>query len=292
MWFGTAQHMQWIPCPVRGASVGPESWAVGGTLLSGGGYAKHSRGSHRLYNFEWRQSSTRAAAQTVHDYRDGVYGDGLIFFQDPLTLDTNVLPKQWAFPGLSEGRADNPFQWGTTLAGVDVVAGGNAKLPLRGVRVPLPTTRAGRVERDELYVPIPEGHTLRFAAWYATASSTAGVYLYPVTHSGGVGAAVRVTPSAPTSVAPTGTTVSSTTHRGVYVSIERTAGAATTVDLYGMRAVLYPTGSVVSTVQGWVGGQGNSGCRFVTHPTYVENTGVGGGQVSFAASFREVGDWL
>lgn len=42
----------------------------------------------------------------------------------------------------------------------------------------------------------------------------------------------------------------------------------------------------------WIGGQGHSGCRFIGKPTYVNNTGVDGGQVSFAASFREVGLWV
>ena len=51
----------------------------------------------------------------------------------------------------------------------------------------------------------------------------------------------------------------------------------------------YPTGSAPLTE--WVGGQGNSGCRFVGSPTYIENTGVNGGQISYAASFKEVGDW-
>lgn len=41
----------------------------------------------------------------------------------------------------------------------------------------------------------------------------------------------------------------------------------------------------------WVGGQGHSGCRFDGEPTYIEYTGVNGGQVGYAATFREVGSW-
>ena len=42
----------------------------------------------------------------------------------------------------------------------------------------------------------------------------------------------------------------------------------------------------------WIGGMGHSGCRFAGKPTYVGNTGVGGGQVSFAATFVGVGSWI
>lgn len=42
----------------------------------------------------------------------------------------------------------------------------------------------------------------------------------------------------------------------------------------------------------WIGGQGHSGCRFATAPSYVTNSGYAGGRIGFAASFTEVGDWV
>ena len=291
MWFGTEEHMRWIPCPVRGASVGPESWGVGGTLLSGGGFVKHSQGSARKYVFEWRSSSSRATAQTVHDFRDGVYGRGLIYFHDPLTYDTNVLPKQWAFPGLSIGRRDNPFLWGTALSGISTPAGA-AGLPVDSVIVPLPAGATGLDNRNAVFVPIPPGFDLRLAAWYHSGVSTAGVYASPVDHTGGVGEGERVPASAPSTARPVGSVFSSDTLRGVWVHVSKTSSEAASVQLYGVRAILYPTSRPVGAVDGWMGGQGHSGCRFEGNPTYVNNTGVGGGQVSFAATFREVGDWL
>lgn len=49
---------------------------------------------------------------------------------------------------------------------------------------------------------------------------------------------------------------------------------------------------VKKAIQGpWQPGLGHSGCRFIGKPTYVANNGVNGGQISFAASFREVGSW-
>lgn len=42
----------------------------------------------------------------------------------------------------------------------------------------------------------------------------------------------------------------------------------------------------------WIGGQGHSGCRFIGKPTEIKYGPFNGGQVGFAASFREVGSWL
>ena len=41
----------------------------------------------------------------------------------------------------------------------------------------------------------------------------------------------------------------------------------------------------------WVGGQGNSGCRFDGDVNMVFHTGLDGGQVEYGAQFREVGSW-
>lgn len=40
----------------------------------------------------------------------------------------------------------------------------------------------------------------------------------------------------------------------------------------------------------WIGGMGHAGCRFNGKPTFSSNTPINGGQVGFAASFREVGN--
>ena len=136
MWFGTEDKMQWIDCPLQGADVSPLGWSAEGTLLNGGGYAKHSWASHRNYVFEWRQSSARRMAQIMHNYRDGVYGRGLIHFVDPLTMDFNVLPKQWAYPALMAGEANNPFLRGTALSTV-ATPNNTFNLPLQSARVVL-----------------------------------------------------------------------------------------------------------------------------------------------------------
>lgn len=41
----------------------------------------------------------------------------------------------------------------------------------------------------------------------------------------------------------------------------------------------------------WLPGSGHSGCKFVGNPTWIANSGVNGGQIGYAATLKEVGDW-
>ncbi|HLS00611.1 MAG TPA: hypothetical protein VK054_01300, partial [Beutenbergiaceae bacterium] len=41
----------------------------------------------------------------------------------------------------------------------------------------------------------------------------------------------------------------------------------------------------------WLPGSGNSGCKFIGNPTWIANSGVNGGQIGYAATLKEVGDW-
>ena len=286
MWFGTEDKMQWIDCPLQGADVSPLGWSAEGTLLNGGGYAKHSWASHRNYVFEWRQSSARRMAQIMHNYRDGVYGRGLIHFVDPLTYDFNILPKQWAYPALMAGEANNPFLRGTAL-GTVATPTNTFNLPIRGAVVSLGSLTGFR-SADSVFIPRPEGHTIHVWAHYGiTGQATAGVYVIPVDDLGVNGTPVRVAPSSLTG-SPVG--VKYSTGRGIRLCVMKTNATTATVNLYGTTARVTPT-TANQTLTEWLGGQGNSGCRFVGSPTYIENTGVNGGQISYAASFKEVGDW-
>ena len=81
---------------------------------------------------------------------------------------------------------------------------------------------------------------------------------------------------------------------GVELWIEKVGVNSATIALKAMTARLQPEFKAPGLIQlgPWIGGQGNSGVEFDGEPTYVNNTGVNGGQVGYTASFREVGDWL
>lgn len=113
---------------------------------------------------------------------------------------------------------------------------------------------------------------------------------------------------------------SSSTVRGIWLFLGKTSSGAGTVDIHGMTARLIKTslsGGVGGLGYGfdpygrwvyggtanysptmaalaagpWTGGMGHSGTRFMAPPTFSTTGPLNGGQVGFAASFREVGSY-
>lgn len=316
LWFGTLDRMTWFRAPTPGADSSPQGWESGGTLLGGGGYQGNSWNSHKVYTYAWPDSSTRQEAQMMKSYADGSYGRGLIYFVDPLIFDQNVLPARWADPSMALDW-DGPSH----VAGVDPTVsvttnGDGLGLPVQSANYNLLNTAAGfRGFEEAVYLPIPTGYTLVLGAFYA-ATGTARVMAAP--HRAGTtpGPTFTSLPQLANNAAANtvGTTFSDVP--GVWLWIGKTATGAGTIRLSALRAKLvastpsgtvglgygldeYGTewyGGVASGIDSyicnerWMGGMGHSGTRFIGKPTYSPNSGVNGGQIGFAASFREVGD--
>lgn len=299
MWFGTEERARWIPAPKSGADATPQSWLASGTLLGGGGYSFSSFGSHRMYAYAWSDASSRRAAQIMQSYRDGTYGRGLLYFVEPTTYDMNILPKHWADPSLAlDDEAPAIIRsFDPELTSIQTSEPMANDLPSRSVRYELNDDRMPigyPGPENSLFIPVPPGFTLQLGAFY-TAEGAGGVF---------VGAAdAPSVASTPTKLEPVGntdsiimnTTVQGGSLNGVRLWIGRDGSGPAAVTIAALVARLVPLAKegVVGPAQRgpWVGGQGHSGCRFEGHPTYVTHNGVGGGQVGYAATFREVGSW-
>lgn len=289
-WFGTLEKMGWFPLPLSGADTSPASWSESGTLLNGEGFGMHSWSSHKQYQFDWSSASTRAHAQKMKSYRDGTFGRGLIYFIDPLTYTTNVLPARWADPSMAVGDSATALVYNARPGYVPTSSADVNDLPVRSATYPvagLPTTVASS---PSVFIPIPEGYTLALGAIYTAPATTCGVYYTPVDVNGNDGTAVRLTPLDTTSSVLTNTNVSGI--KGVRLWVGKTSGTTGSLTLTAMTGRMFKSsfpGTPPSATQGpWIGGQGHGGVRFDSDPTYVNNTGVNGGQIGFSASFREV----
>lgn len=290
MWFGTEDWMQWIPAPVTGANMSPEAWGSSGTLANGGGYALGSWGSHKRYVFEWSGASARSMAQLLKDYSDGTYGRGLLHFINPLSYDTNIAPARLASPQMAVGSEGSSLVYGLEATGVTNASWQQNRLPVTAAQYDLGSIAIGyRGNEDSVFIPIPDGYQLYLGAFHQ-ATGTGGVFYTPVNTAGGNDPAVALTKLANTATnvvpdaVPTGL-------KGVRIWVGRTTNVASTLTFSGFIARLFPIGSSAKTDGPWVGGDGHSGCRIEGKPTYVANTGVGGGQIGYAATLREVGSW-
>ena len=295
-WFGTRDYSQWIETPLSGANVSAESSSAGGTLLNGGGWQKDSNGSHKTYNFSWRKSSTRQELQIMKNYRDGTWGDGLIHFVLPTTYDTNILPAAHADPSLAT-------RGGPSLArGATITASRDSTLldtpydfrlqnyPLMWTKYSFPTGTPAAPKR--LFVPIPEGFSLHLGAVWQGTSNTA-LRVRRVKQDGTFGRTFTVT-SIPAWIDKVTTTdLIGNGDAGVELWLEKTGTAVGTFEIKAMTARLQPAfkSPDAISVGPWVGGQGNSGCRFDGAVNEVLHTGLNGGQVEYGANFREVGSW-
>lgn len=156
--------MRWVETPLSGADSTPAAWRAGGELLNGGGWVDHSWGSHKTYNYSWRNSSARQAAQLMKSYRDGAFGRGLIYFVDPLTYDTNVLPAQWAAPSINVAN-EGSIQFKTAQpVSVETYAGEHLDLPVMAARWAFEGAVAERTHK--VYIPIPEGYELMLGGFW------------------------------------------------------------------------------------------------------------------------------
>lgn len=291
MWFGTQDYAGWIQTPQTGADVTPGAWGADGVLLNGGGYAMNSFNSHKMYAFNWRTTSRREEAQLLKSYFDGTFGRGKIYFQDPLTYTTNVLPARWADPSIT-----GDYEGQSLIPGIEPVrvrASGpkNLRLPVSAVKYDLPAT--GVRAKDHVFIPIPDGMMLVVGAFYESLTPDAGVYVTPVSEGGNLSNAdVRVPPQTAGSPLLFSEFFSKQPGDiGVALWIGKPdSGAASSVTVNAIHARLIPLETTANTYVGenyWVGGQGNSGVRFAGPPTYINNTGRDGGQVEFAATFIE-----
>lgn len=295
-WFGTERRMDWFPTPNRGADMSPSGWGESGELLNGGGYVFSSFGSHKNYSFEWPSSSRTEFAQLMKAYADGTYGRGLIYFQDCLMFETNVLPARVADPSMAIGYEGSTLVYGVQPSGVPQVSGPN-NLPITAARYNLNTVQPGfRKGAGGVFIPIPEGYTLLLGAFYAH-SGTGGVFYTPQNLQGNLGTAVRADSLPDTadtlvsSIIPWSPSVA-----GVWVWVGKSSSGEAAVTLKALSGRLARTEAPflekLSVAKGpWLPGQGHSGCKFEGKPTFVANGPVNGGQIGFAATFREVGSW-
>lgn len=293
-WFGTEQRMSWIPTPLSGAEVSPSGWGADGTLLNGGGFALNSFGSHKRYIFEWPASSSREVAQLMKSYSDGTYGRGLLYFIDPLVYDQNVFPAMWADPSIGLRQEGAALVYGGEPESLPTSGWEENNLPIASAYYDLASVAAGwRGKEDAVFIPIPDGYDLHLGSIHSV-SGNGRVFYRTQSSGGGLGTEQVLSPVAADAGSLTNTVLPAS-NAGVWVWIGKSASGAGSVTLTAMTARLHKASKPVLpsfTAGPWVGGQGHSGCRFLGKPTLINNSGVNGGQVGFAATFVEVGSWL
>lgn len=118
VWFGNLRKAVWLPAPRRGMEAGPRGRIEKVDLANGGSFVSMSQATHREYDMEWG-ATNHDLLRPLYDYRNGIYGPGLIYMCDPWA--SNALPPHWAEPFLS--TQDWPSIYSSGAQGVATAEG-------------------------------------------------------------------------------------------------------------------------------------------------------------------------
>lgn len=288
IWFGTTKKMEWLPMPSSGMSAATQGFSETGVYENGTGWGMRSKGSHRIYEFEFgvREASGYNGLDKYNQFASGYYGSypqvsggrgtDLMLFADPATFDQNVLPPQWATPMLALQK-DSFHHIGQYVS--------RAATPTNVYDQPIVTltyavdatshTQAWLSPRRRVIIPVPPTHKLSFG-WSGTRTGGAGIGYSTYNTNGTItDVATPVAPINNGTLAPRiGTLeVSGASVFAVELYLKGTA-AAQTVSITSMMAELVPLWETTS-VNGHnagthIAGLGHTGCMFADEAV-VEN---------------------
>lgn len=285
-YFGTEGRMRLMRAPNVGMDSSASGRTASGTTFNGSGYANQSVGTHRQYVLEWPPSSSLPEAAIMEGYRTHVYGDGLIYFHNPLTYPHNVLPSRVAAPAIACGLEGVSMIDQYTPSSVATSGASVNDLPANSAYYDLVDAAVGFQAEDSLFVPVPPGYIAYVGAFYQK-TGTGVVAVVPVDLSGANGTSSTLTAlsNSATNIVPD----SFSSVSGIRLWLGKTSSGASSVTVAAITVRLYPTGETPNTAGPWLPGMGHSGCRFVGDPTHITNGGMNGGMVSYAATLKEVG---
>lgn len=280
MYFGTKERMAWVKAPAPGAGFGARGFSDSLQYMNGGIGFRNSVNSHMEYDMSWN-SLTRDEVAAIENYAYGLYGDGLVYFLDPVAMDRNLFNPGWAAPKI--GAEDGIPIAGTVRPAKVLVGDVSLGYPLYGAQYATTTTMPKR----EFYCPIPTGYT----AWIGCSGivSARGLSVTPMlgTTVAGTSNSVAVTAvNDPTRF--TNSIDGTATVNGISISLDTTA--AGNITIAGMMLQVLPTGE--TPAQGnFISGRGNSGCVF-DGKLNIQPYSIPGESIGMAAKLIEVGDWV
>lgn len=275
MYFGTREHMSWIPCPVVERPSGLTGFSEPMVYLNGGAHVERSYGGHRNFEMSWNYVP-REMAGRIEAFASGVYGRGPFYWVDPMSATHNVLPMNWAAPGLG-AEWGVPIHPALTTGSTPVNTG---EYPAVSAVGSLTASAYG----PELWIPVPPGHTAHVGV-----HGTGGSVNLRRTSGVTVSSREMLTTLPVASSQRTNTTVSGDTHDGFFLQVGRASGSGA-VTLSGMIVQILPNGRTVPA-GGWLDGAGHSGCEFAEFPERVDYNAILD-QVGVNAVLTEVGTWL
>lgn len=280
IYFGTKNYMQWVEDFVVDVDAGKSGWANRADFMNGGTWVRRSKAASKNYTLSWNMR-TREQVQPILDYADGVYGNGYIYFSNPMWMDKNVLPAYWAQPYMN--YYDGPVVVGGVRPTITNLNTSTNGYPVEAAVYTLSSTNVS----PTVFIPIPTGYTAHVGAHGSLGSGSAGVRVTPEISAIASGTPVDLTLMPVATTQRTNATFSGDTNVGITLSL-RSASTGTLI-LNGLIVQILPNGQSPQP-GGFISGQGQSGMEFVEQPKVSEYSAAFG-TLGMSAKLVETEAW-
>ncbi len=303
IWFGTRQHMQWVPAPAPGLTRRRVHAFDSVQLDRGGASVARSTAGALEWSFDFPvQDAHGDGLDVFQEYATGMWDDfagvvdgtnpnDLIYWADHMAYEANLFPAHWATPAL--GLRDWPML-GTYVSNSVTPSNAYRHPPQQiTLRVPHAAGTLPPRARHQVVIPIPPTHTLWWG-WSGERSGS-GVIRAEAHHALGETTLVQNAPPLPVEGSTRmSRSIPGDTYDYAVFGIARTSSTSSTVTIASLMAQLHPNGVEPSLSGPHIAGQGATGCLFngdAIPETYVSahpsRTAKG---LSFG--LIEVGAWL
>lgn len=296
LFIGPLSYLREAPLPAQGMTTEQASYAEMMQLESGGAVGIRSAQYHQRYNLSF--VGTTEETKGIDHYpalRSGVYGSGLLYFNNPYDYGTNLLAPGWAAPGLQEQgwySIGNPASGASTYANSSGTTAYNQ--PPRSLVYTWSGGAGAPVALYRQIVVIPPDQRLVFG-WSGSLTGVGTVTVRPITVADGVtyGTAVAVTPLNANAATRTNVSFDGNQYKAVEIYISRTSTAAASVTITSMTAQLQPLSSTLAHVTGpWQRGNGHTGCMFSDDAVVENYVYMHPPRKGISTTLEEVGAWL
>lgn len=277
MWCGPRGFERWVKAPDTEADFSRKKASALISFDNGRADVAGSIGSHAEYAMSWNVM-TRDEARPILDMQAGVYSTDLsdqpvIYFIDPMQMDTNLAPLNWGFPASATQDAQS------LLKGARPEAASTPANTLGYPALSAKYTISASTESRSFYIPIPPGFKL-WVGFHGSVTGDGAVTVTPVD-----GDVTELTPLAVTSTTRVNASFSSASGADIQI----TGSNGDTVTLSALILQVLPASATPKT-GGYVSGQGHSGCKFADVPQVTAYSSVSRyKQVGMTAKLIETG---
>lgn len=253
LWFGNTTHAQWVPCPRAGMTRMKSGYSEELEFENGGAWIERSKAWHNVYPMEFPVSDAHEyeGIEAFNRFASGEYGDGFLYWVDPMYSNTNLFAPNWAAPGLIEAGWKN---WGGSEPVFSDTASNGYGYPLRSVQWALESA-ADKFQGVAHTFLIPPGYSLHLGA---TGAVTGDAEIAVQDSSGSF---TPIVPVSDTTAPNFSVTLAGDTYRYARVGVRRTDDTTSSVTLTALRAQILPSGSTPSASR-HVPGNGSMGLSF------------------------------